>query len=92
MIEGFPHVPLFENQGLAVALFSYNGRLCWGFNADWDLVPDLDVFVGAVERSFSELYAAATVAERRPPVAKSQRPEATREVPAKIAAGTRRRR
>jgi WS/DGAT/MGAT family acyltransferase len=70
MVEGFPHVPLFENQGLAVALFSYNGRLCWGFNADWDLVPDLDVFVGAVERSFNELYVAAAGDSRRPPVAK----------------------
>lgn len=70
MIEGYPHVPLFENQGLAVALFSYNGRLCWGFNADWDLVPDLDVFVAAVERSFNQLHAAATETKRRPAVAK----------------------
>jgi len=70
MIEGFPHVPLFENQGLAVALFSYNGLLCWGFNADWDLVPDLDVFVTAIERSFAALYSAATGAVRRPAVAK----------------------
>lgn len=72
MIEAFPHVPLFENQGLAVALFSYHGRLCWGFNADWDLVPDLDVFVAAVERSFSELYARATAARRRGPVRKQR--------------------
>jgi WS/DGAT/MGAT family acyltransferase len=78
MIEGFPHVPLFENQGLAVALFSYNGRLCWGFNADWDLVPDLDVFVAAVERSFNELYAAATHDARRPPLPKRQRTIAQR--------------
>lgn len=70
MIEGYPHVPLFENQGLAVALFSYNGRLHWGFSADWDLVPDLDVFVAAVERSFAALHAAATGGTRRPAVAK----------------------
>lgn len=73
MVEGFPHVPLFENQGLAVALFSYNGSLCWGFNADWDLVPDLDVFVAAVEQSFAELYAAATRKVRRPPLPKRRR-------------------
>jgi hypothetical protein len=34
-------VPLFENQALGIALFSYAGRLCWGFNADWNLVPDV---------------------------------------------------
>jgi WS/DGAT/MGAT family acyltransferase len=70
MTEGYPHVPLFENQGLAVALFSYNGRLHWGFNADWDVVPDLDVFVAAVERSFAELHGAATGTARRPAIAK----------------------
>ncbi len=79
MIEGYPHVPLFENQGLAVALFSYNGRLCWGFNADWDLVPDLDVFVAAVERSFKELHAAATKETRRPAIAKRRRANAARD-------------
>jgi WS/DGAT/MGAT family acyltransferase len=73
MIEGYPHVPLFENQGLAVALFSYNGRLCWGFNADWDLVPDLEVFVAAVERSFQQLLTAVRATSRRPALAKRKR-------------------
>ena len=39
MVAGYPLVPLFENQGLGVAIFSYDDRLFWGFNADWDLVP-----------------------------------------------------
>ncbi len=51
----YPQVPLFENQGLGVALFSYDGRLCWGFNADRDLIPDLHAFVESVEQSFQEL-------------------------------------
>jgi hypothetical protein len=29
-----PEVPLLENTGLGVALFSYDGRMFWGFNAD----------------------------------------------------------
>jgi len=37
----YPLVPLFSNQGLGIALFSYDGQLFWGFNADWDAVPDL---------------------------------------------------
>ncbi|MBI4515346.1 MAG: wax ester/triacylglycerol synthase family O-acyltransferase [Deltaproteobacteria bacterium] len=55
MLEGFPLVPLFENQGLAIALLSYAGKLCWGVNADWDLVPDLHDFIGDIRAAFCEL-------------------------------------
>lgn len=55
----YPMVNLLENQGLGVALFSYAGRLFWGFVSDYDLVPDLDDFVAAVESSFAELETAA---------------------------------
>src|SRR5207245_11159232 len=59
LLGGYPTVPLFENQGLGVATFSYAGKLCWGFNADWDLVPDLHDFVTAIDDSFHELTEAA---------------------------------
>jgi WS/DGAT/MGAT family acyltransferase len=65
MIAPFPLVPLFNNQALGIALFSYDGRLCWGFNADWDLVPDLHDFVNAISESFEELRRAANLAARR---------------------------
>jgi|APFre7841882724_1041349.scaffolds.fasta_scaffold610754_2 hypothetical protein len=65
MIAPFPLVPLFNNQALGIALFSYDGRLCWGFNADWDLVPDLHDFVKAISESFEELRRAANLAARR---------------------------
>lgn len=64
MLAGYPQVPLFEKQGLAVALLSYSGRLHWGFQADWDLVPDLHRFTAAVERSFRELLEAAGAGAR----------------------------
>ncbi len=54
----YPMVPLLDGTGLGVALFSYEGRLCWGFNADSGLVPDLDAFVGDVAASFEEIRAA----------------------------------
>lgn len=60
--EIYPMVNLLENQGLGVALFSYAGNLHWGVLADWDLVPDLDVFVSELARAFGELCAAAGVA------------------------------
>jgi WS/DGAT/MGAT family acyltransferase len=55
MLESYPLVPLFENQTLGVALFSYDKSLCWGFNADWDAVPDLHDFALAIEREFETL-------------------------------------
>jgi len=54
---GFPQVPLFAHQGLGVALLSYDGRLCWGFNAEPEAMPDLGTFVAGVARSFDDLRA-----------------------------------
>ncbi len=55
LLHSYPLVPLFTNQALGIALFSYDGGLYWGFNADWDALPDLHDFVGAVEREFETL-------------------------------------
>jgi WS/DGAT/MGAT family acyltransferase len=55
----YPLVPLFENQGLGVALFSYDGRLYWGFNADWDALPDLHDFVEFIDQELKSLSNAA---------------------------------
>ncbi len=66
----YPLVPLYKNQALGIALFSYNGRLFWGFNADWDAVPDLHDLVNAVAREFELLRAAAAV--QRPPAAAAE--------------------
>ena len=67
LLELYPLVPLLENTGLGVALFSYDGRLCWGFNADYDLLPDLRTFVRAIDGSFRELCTAAGVAPTEQP-------------------------
>ena len=55
LLETFPHVPLVDNLGLGIALLSYDGKLCWGFNADYDLVPDLSAYVKATRESFEDL-------------------------------------
>jgi hypothetical protein len=60
--EFFPILALLDNQALGVALFSYDGTLCWGFVCDWDLVPDLHDFVLDVAGAFAELRAAAQAA------------------------------
>lgn len=55
MREIYPLVPLFSNQGLGIALFSYDRGLYWGFNADWDAVPDLHDLVEIVDQEFENL-------------------------------------
>jgi diacylglycerol O-acyltransferase len=60
LLETYPLVPLFSNQALGIALFSYDGSLFWGFNADWDAVPDLHDVVTATEIEFALLREAAT--------------------------------
>ena len=57
----YPLAPLFRDQALGVALFSYAGRLYWGLNADRDLVPDLAHFRDCLLRAFEELENAAGV-------------------------------
>jgi hypothetical protein len=63
----YPLVPLFRNQAVGIALFSYNGTLFWGFNADFDEVPDLHELVTAVQEEFETLRAAAAARIRERP-------------------------
>ena len=55
----YPIVPLIPGCGLGIALFSYEGKLCWGFDADLQLVPDVDDFTADVRTAFEELRKAA---------------------------------
>jgi len=55
MLANYPMVPLWAQHGIGIALFSYNGRLLWGVQADYDTLPDSDRFVAALHKSFEEL-------------------------------------
>jgi diacylglycerol O-acyltransferase len=54
--EAYPMVPLFENQAVGIALFSYAGGLFWGINADWDAVPDLHDLTVALREEFDVIH------------------------------------
>lgn len=54
MTPAYPLGPLFADQGLNIALLSHDGRLHWGLNADWDVLPDLRDLVDAIRASFDE--------------------------------------
>jgi WS/DGAT/MGAT family acyltransferase len=72
LLSLFPVVPLLDGTGIGVALFSYNGKLCWGFNGDYEIVPDMRSFVSAIGASFRELARAAGVAVEAPRTAVKQ--------------------
>ena len=50
----YPLVPIPPTQNLGIALFSYNGGLYWGFNADWESFPHVHEFVEDLEAAFKE--------------------------------------
>ena len=61
----YPTVPLFEGQGLTVAVMSYQDRIHYGLQGDWDLVPDLSKFAEGLDVALKELSAAV---EQKPAV------------------------
>ncbi len=62
MLETFPMVPLAKNQGLGVALLSYDGSINFGLVGDYDLLWDLEELAGDVRGALEELADAAGVA------------------------------
>ena len=66
LLETYPVVPLMPMQGVGVAVMSYCGRLYWGFNSDWDALPDVHDLVEGVGEQFGELHAVAVPSVTRP--------------------------
>ena len=75
VMAAFPLVPLFEQQGLGVAILSYDDSLCFGFNADWDLVPDVEELSESIGDAFAELHASAVQGALK--VRRASRPDPT---------------
>jgi diacylglycerol O-acyltransferase / wax synthase len=63
MLRCFPQVPLAAQQGVGVALLSYDGRIGVGLIGDADVARDLPAFAGALRSSLDELKASGP----RPP-------------------------
>lgn len=55
MLAAFPVVPLAKGQALSIGLTSYDGRVCYGLNADRDAMPDIDVVAQSLEDALAEL-------------------------------------
>jgi WS/DGAT/MGAT family acyltransferase len=61
MLDPFPMVPLAANQGLGIALLSYDGRINFGLVGDYDMIWDLDELADDVRASLAELADTAGV-------------------------------
>ena len=61
MLETFPMVPLARNQGLGIALLSYDGHINFGLVGDFDVMWDLDDFARDLRDSLEELAVVAGV-------------------------------
>jgi diacylglycerol O-acyltransferase / wax synthase len=57
MLDMFPVVPLGGGQAVAIGVTSYTDGVHYGFTADRDALPDVDVLAGAVAESLAELVA-----------------------------------
>jgi diacylglycerol O-acyltransferase len=81
LLELVPQLPLFEEQGLGVAVLSYCGQIQIGLTGDRDLAPDLEALRESLLAAFAELEAVASSRHDRRvgkrPV-RSRRPHATR--------------
>lgn len=61
LLSQYSQMPIAEATALGIAVVSYDGKLCWGFNADYDLVPDLGVFTNLIDASFDQLARASGI-------------------------------
>ena len=60
--EVFPVAFLPQNHALAVAIMSYNGRICFGLLADYDSMEDVETIARGLDESLAELEQAAAAA------------------------------
>ena len=51
----YPLVPLAANTAVGIAVLSYDGRLNFGINADYDAMADLDLLAADLEASIAEM-------------------------------------
>jgi diacylglycerol O-acyltransferase len=59
--QPFPMVPLARNQGLGIALMSYNGRINFGLVGDYELLWDIEDLAEHLRESLAELAQEAGV-------------------------------
>jgi diacylglycerol O-acyltransferase len=57
----YPHLPLLPGIGLTTGLMSYRDKLYWGFNGDYDLIPDMSILREGVADAYYRLMIALDI-------------------------------
>lgn len=70
----YPMVPLAQNLALGIALMSYDGRISFGLNADYDALPDVEQLAVHLTDALDELAIAAGLPPRKRPSPNGRRP------------------
>jgi diacylglycerol O-acyltransferase len=65
LLCAYPLLPLPANHALGISLMSYKGRACFGFNADYDAITDLERIGTLIDRALGRLAKAAGVGGQR---------------------------
>jgi diacylglycerol O-acyltransferase / wax synthase len=55
--RAYPYVEVIDHEGLTIAVTSYADRLSFGLTADRDVMPDLDLVAGGIDRAMTQLLA-----------------------------------
>ena len=51
----FPYVEVIDNEGLTIAVVSYDDKLHFGITSDRDVLPDLADVASSIEHEFAVL-------------------------------------
>lgn len=81
MLASYPVVPTGYELGVNIAVYSYNGKLCFGFTADAFVVPDVHKLRDFVTQAFDELCKAAGVKRAKPAKAVARKKKASKTAP-----------
>lgn len=81
LLAAYPHVPTGYELGVNIAIYSYDGKLCYGFTADAQVVPDVHKLRDFVTQSFDELCKGAGVKRAKPHTAPAPRTRAKTKAP-----------
>jgi len=67
MLASYPVPPLLPGHALAIGVTSYDGKVCYGLDADRDALPDLEVLGSCITEALDELLEASAAMRDRAP-------------------------
>lgn len=73
MVASYPVPPLFEGHPLAIGVTSYDGSVCYGLNADRDLLPDAELLGPCLVEALDELVDSTSAGRNRAPRGRRKR-------------------